>query len=148
VGWATHPCCLAGSLAWASDQAGPAGPSPLRPCWLGSTQPPKKRKKKESESDLAFRQNTPLCLGHNFYTHFSLIFGQTSPFSISENFKNIWGSLLIYLWAPRTLIYFFLCVLYFFLSYVLNLWPIIVKCKSVVQYFFYFRLKRTNNNKG
>jgi hypothetical protein len=46
VGWATHPCCRAGSLAWASDQAGPAGSSPLRPCWLGSTQPPKKRKKR------------------------------------------------------------------------------------------------------
>jgi len=35
VGWATHACCPARSIAWASDQAGPAGSSPPHPCWLG-----------------------------------------------------------------------------------------------------------------
>ena len=53
--------------------------------------------------------------GHNFYAHSSLTFGQTSPFSISENSKNICGSSLIYLWAPHTLFFFSLC-LYFFLA--------------------------------
>ena len=60
-------------------------------------------------------QNTPLCLGHNFYVHSSLMFGQMSSFSILENSKNIQGSSLIYLWVPRTLFYFFYLCLYFFL---------------------------------
>jgi len=34
-------------------------------------------------------QNTPLCLGHNFYAHSNLIFDQTNFFSITENSKNI-----------------------------------------------------------
>ena len=59
-------------------------------------------------------QNTPLCLGHNFYVHSSLMFGQTSPFSISENSKNIQQSLLIYLWTLALYLFFPLCLYFCF----------------------------------
>ncbi|KAI5598393.1 hypothetical protein BDE02_02G128300 [Populus trichocarpa] len=96
---------------------------------MGPAQPQKKKKSKESGRIWALGpagSNYVLlrvCLAkhtlmpdHNFYVYFSLIFGQIIPFFISENSKNIWGSLLIYLWAPHTLIYFFSSRFVFFLA--------------------------------
>jgi hypothetical protein len=64
-----------------------------------------------------FGKTHPYAFGHNFYAHSSLIFGQTSPFLISENSKNIWVSLLIYLWAMHFDFFFLsLCFVFFFFA--------------------------------
>jgi hypothetical protein len=93
-------------------------------------------------------QNTPLCLGHNFYAHSNLIFGQRNPFLIIVNFKNILGSFLIYLWAPRTLFYFFPLCLYFFVAMCSIGRLLLLNTNMSCNALFYFHLKRVNNNKG
>jgi len=64
--------------------------------WLGLAQPilvglDPTPPTKESGPDLGFRPSQPklcLCFDYNFYAHFSMIFGQTSPFSISKEIKK------------------------------------------------------------
>jgi len=92
-----------------------------------------------------------LCFDHNFYVHSNLISDQMSLFSISKNFKNIWGSFCWFICGRLALCSFcFLCVLYFF-YYMLNLWTITVKCKIYSATFLLFqskKKKKTNIIKG
>jgi len=140
-----HACLLPSRVtSWVSDQAGSAESNPAHAGWAGLSPLPKK---KRSWPGLGFRpsrpksvfakglfgKTRPYALVIIFMSISSLIFVQTSPFLILENSKNIWGSLLVYLWAPRTLFKFFCAYIIFFLA----MWTITIKCKYVLQCFFF-----------
>jgi hypothetical protein len=69
----------------------------------------------------------------------------TSPFSISENSKNIWRFSLIYLWTPRALFIFFFafCI---FLLYAQSV-DHAIKCKICCPTFLLFLSKNGAKNK-
>ena len=137
VGWATRAYCPAGSLAWASDLA---RPSPAQPMLVGLDPTQKK-----SGLDMGFRPSRPklcllrvcLALAIIFMSILVWYLAKQASFRYQKIPKIFWN-LCWFICGPLALWFiFFLCVLYFFFSYVLNLWPIIVKCKYVVQCFFF-----------
>jgi hypothetical protein len=125
VGLATRACCPAWLLAW-GHWPGWAGWVQPSPCWLGSTQPPKKKKKKEKRVGriwalgptlcllrVCLAKHTSLCLGHNFYAHFSLIFGQTSPFFDIRKFEKYLGIFVDLFVGPSHFDFFFFAFCFF-----------------------------------
>jgi len=70
-----------------------------------------------------------------------------SPSAKLYNVVVIFGAFVDLFLGPSHFVLFFFSVFVFFVD-VISLWIITVKCQYIVQCFFYFHLKRANNNKG
>jgi hypothetical protein len=149
VSWFTRAYCPSGSLAWTTDQAGPAGSSPAHTGWVGPS--PQKIKKMEPACPTCvtkgmFGKNTPLYLGHNFYAHSSWYLAKQALFWYQKILK-IFGDLRCFICDPLTLCFIFFFVFCIFLVICSIYGPTLLNTKFVVQCLYYFHLIRANDNK-
>ena len=137
-----------GLLVWTSNRSGPdrVGWFQSNPYgWARSSSVKKKKKKsgpglglKPSQLKLCLLRlcltKHTLCLCHAFLSPFILIFSQTNePFFLYQKILEIFGNLRWFIWGPLALFFFF---------YMLNLWIITIKWKSIVQCFFFLFLSK------
>jgi hypothetical protein len=118
--------CPDGSLAWASDRAGPAGSIPGRTGW--SRPSPKKK------LDLGLG---PSCLNPLYFSpfYFDIWLKKKPLFNIRKFRKKLW-----------TLLNLFLGSFYFFRIFhcIFDLWIFTVKCKFGYIFFSFFLFKIKN----
>jgi hypothetical protein len=85
-------------------------------------------------------------VGHYIIPHLFWYLAKQAPFRYQKIMK-IFGDLRWFIYGPLSLCFIFFFAFCIFYAMCPICGPLLLNAKSVVQHFFYFHLKRANNNK-